>query len=97
MILTENEQAVLEHIIKSGVSEEKKVFSMRKQMKGLKLHKRVVEKKVKFVPYVPTNAATHLKWLKKLESKGLIELDYTNNWKPEIKLTQIGTEQIKIQ
>lgn len=86
MILTENEQVVLDHIIKSGVSEEKNIFSMRKQMKDITLHRKIIVKKVKRVPYVPVNAATKLKWLKKLEAKGIIELDYTDKWKPQIRL-----------
>jgi len=88
MILTENEQAVLEHLVESGVSDQKTTFSMRKQMKGLTLHKKVIEKKIKRVPYKPTNAATQLKWLKKLEAKGLIELDYSDRWKPQVRLLQ---------
>lgn len=93
-MITTNEKAVLEKLVSSGVNKEPTLLSYRKQLDGLVLEKRVVQRVEKIVKYKPTAAINKWKWIKKLERKGLIEIDNTDRWKPIVKLTEEGQKQI---
>lgn len=95
MQLSENEEIVFKKLLESGVSSEESRFSMRKQLTGLTLKKRIVERKVKFVEYSPENPMTMYRWIQKLQKKGIVNVDITDKWNPKIQLTQIGVDLLE--
>jgi DNA-binding MarR family transcriptional regulator len=88
----ENEVAVLEHLVQNGVTKEVGKFSIRKQLAGVKLSRKVVERIEKHIEYTPLNAMSFHNWVKKLVAKGLIEVDNTDKWNPTVRLTDKGEE-----
>lgn len=95
-MITSNERAVLKKLVDSGVSDEISTLSCRKQLEGLVLTKRIVERVEKIVEYTPVAAINKWKWVKRLQDKGLIEVDNTNQWKPTVRLTEEGKKQINL-
>lgn len=93
MELKRNEYLVLKHLVKRGVTEEMAPFSMR-QHGDVTIEKRRVKMVEEMVPFKIKTQLSFQRWMKRLQEKGLIEVDYTNKFQPKVALTKAGKESL---
>lgn len=93
--MDKNERAMLVQLAKNGVTTDFTAFSMQNQMDDLVLHReRNIVTKV-MQPYRLKTMLSRQRWMKKMKEKGYIEVDYTRQFHPLVKLTEKGSEALK--
>ena len=93
--MDKNERAMLVQMAKNGVTGEFTPFSMQTQMDDLVLHRerKVITKVMQ--QYRLKTMLSRQRWMKKMKERGYIEVDYTNQFHPLVRLTEKGSQALQ--
>ncbi len=89
-----NEIVVLKYLKKLGVTEELAPFSVQGVMNDMVLYHKRARIVHDFVPKKVKTLKTKMLWMKKLRELGYIEVDYTDKWRPKVKITEKGKQAL---